>query len=321
MNKSQVVMAVAAVIFTIVSIAILVVLCTNPGAKISLLTIISPEANAPDGTPIAMWVHSPLLMMFSFGIFGGILSWLTFDNDKSFFSKECLKHMITGILATFMVPLFLQMIGSALLEDILSTHKQLYVFLGMCSAAAFIAQRFATSISDQLIKDANIKATHAEEKAENAVVKADQASSKSDELQVEQLKLKGSVHMLKKEYSEALVFMNGYLKHHPKDSSALWRKAYCLKRVKQYDEALNVIEQAIEHSPQLDGILIYNKACYMCLVGKAVKDIIQVLEEAISINASGVKNALQDDLDEDLKSINKSEEFVEFLCKYGISEK
>ncbi|WP_037469776.1 YEATS-associated helix-containing protein, partial [Shewanella marina] len=308
---SQIITTIAAVIFAVVSIAILTILFTNPNAEVALFSITTPEAKAVDGSSIAMWVHAPFFMMLILGLLGGVLSWLTFDNTSKLFSRICCKHIITGILATFMVPLFLQMIGSGLLDEISNTHKQFYVFLGICSAAAFVAQRFATSISDQLIKDANRKATQAEQKAE-------EATTKTYEIHIEQLKLQGSMHMIKHEFEEALILMNQYLEYNPKDSNSLCRKAFCLKRVGRIEKALEAINAAIGSLDKPNGIYFFNKACYMTLLDKNIKEIIENLELAILHGGSDVKQAIIKDCDCDLKALLDKPEFISFLKKHNV---
>lgn len=257
-------------------------------------------------------VHSPMVLMLAIGLLGGWLSWLNTDYDSPYCHRKLARNLITGVLATFMVPLFLQMIGSSLLKDISPQYQQFYVFLGMCSAAAFVAQRFASTISEQLLQKANDKAEHAEQTAKNA-------SEKTLSIEIQQMQLQGSLHMIKKNFEEALVYMDEYLKHNPKDSNTLWRRAYCLKRVGRVARALKDIDVAIDCSKKPQGMLYYNKGCYMALLKKDTSEIVKVLERALELDFEPVKTAIANDLESDFKRIKDDPKFIDFLSKYKVA--
>lgn len=263
------------------------------------------------------FIHSPLILMLVIGLLGGYLSWVSSiyeksDSGKPICRKRLWKHLITGILATFMVPLFLQMIGSSLLEDVSPRHSQYYVFLGLCSAAAYVAQRFAGTISERLIKDAANKAEHAEQEV--------------DKLKISQLKLQGNIHFLEREYPKALIYLREYLELCPNDINTLCRVAYSLKRLGQVQEALNTINKAIKVSEEEDWLLYYNRACYTSLIHKQknVASVVDDLKRAYQVAKSAtaeIHNALKDDMKEDFKDISKEAEFETFLNEIGFDGK
>ncbi|MBH0017196.1 YEATS-associated helix-containing protein [Pseudoalteromonas sp. NGC95] len=262
---------------------------------------------------VGLWIHSPFILMLLIGLLGGWLSWLNSDYDHNYCHRRLARNLITGVLATFMVPLFLQMIGSSLLKDISPIYQKFYVFLGMCSAAAFVSQKFATSISEKLLQKANDKADHAEQTAK-------EASEKTYEIANEHLMLQGSVLILKKQFNEALVYIDKYLQRIPEDSNVLWRKAYCLKRLNNIDGALDNINKAIEHSKIPQGLLFYNQACYRALLNQGVEPVIESLRKALELDPLGVTPALVKDLREDFKSIKDSEVFLNFLKENKINK-
>lgn len=259
-------------------------------------------------------MHGPMILMVVVGLLGGWLSWLNADYEHEFCRRRLIRNLITGVLATLMVPLFLQMIGSNLLAEISPNYQQFYVFLGMCSAAAFISQRFASTVSEQLLQRANDRAEHAE-------ITAKTASERTISIETEQIKLQGSMHMIKKEFEEALVFMEEYLKHNPEDSNTLWRKAYCLKRVGRTARALKDIDLAIKYSKKPQGMLYFNKACYMSILNKNINDIIISLEKALELEFESVKVAIEKDLKIDLVHISNDAKFISFLEKHNIRRK
>lgn len=272
---------------------------------------ISQENLTSSAAIVGEYTHSPLILMVIIGLFGGWLSWLNTDYNESYCHRRLARNLITGVLATFMVPLFLQMIGSNLLKDISPNYQNIYVFLGMCSAAAFVCQKFASSISQQLLQKANDKAELAEKTAQLA-------SEKTLSVQIDQIKLQGSMHMIKQEYEEALVFMNEYLKHNPMDSNTLWRKAYCLKRVGDVPQAMKNIDLAIQNSVKPPGMLYFNKSCYMALLQHKVSEIVECLEMALKLDEDKVKIAISKDLSDDFSSIAHEDEFKKLLDKYQI---
>lgn len=263
-------------------------------------------------TTFGFIVHSPFILMFVVGLLGGWLSWLNADYNQKFCYRRLARNLVTGVLATFMVPLFLQMIGSNLLSEISPKYQQFYVFLGMCSAAAFVSQKFASSISDQLLRKANDKAEHAEQTAR-------EASDQTMIIANEHLMLQGSVLMLRKQFNEALVYIDKYLKRIPNDSNVLWRKAYCLKRMEDNKGALYFINQAIKCAERPQGMLFFNKACYMSLLDQDVSEIIQNLDKAIELDPEAAKKAILKDLKEDFKDVKSNPKFVDFLRTHELS--
>lgn len=85
--------------------------------------------------------------------------------------------ILSGILASFLVPFFLTTSSSSLLEQGQRNPLQLLVFLGFCLIAAMSARTFITSLSSKVIQAVNqVKVT-----AENADAKADAANTKADD--------------------------------------------------------------------------------------------------------------------------------------------
>lgn len=278
-------------------------------------TAITPEQALDAATQAGSWIHSPLVMMIVVGLLGGYLSWTNSVYEKSRVNEpickmKLWKHLITGIMATLMVPLFLQMIGSSLLGKISPNNSQFYVFLGFCSAAAYVSQRFAGTISERLLKDVAEKANHAEQEV--------------DKLKVNQLRLQGNIHFLEGEYSKALAYFSEYLALCPEDTNTLCRAAYSLKRKGQYGEALNLINKAIGLEKDQHWILYYNKACYLSLLynndGK-VDDIIEALKTAERLSDGGFTKAVQDDLENDFKAVSSLDEFKNYVKSVGIEVK
>jgi len=273
-----------------------------------------PTTPLPDNAVDALSFNiAPFFVMLLMGLLGGLLSWVSTHSGSKFNIYELVKHLLTGLMATFMVPVFLQMIGSSLLKDISPAYQQFYVFLGMCSAVAFVSQNFANSISQRLLQDANSKAEHAE-------ITAQEASAKTASIEVQQLKLQGAVHFLKDEFEQALMYFDEYLTHNPKDANTLWRKAYCLKRREKFSEAIDCINKAIEFSEKkVPALLYFNRACYKCLALMPIESVISDLNEAVKLDEVTTKKAVKSDLDIDFAGIREKQEFIDFLTQIDLT--
>ena len=266
-----------------------------------------PNEVAVTAATAGTWIHSPLIMMVIVGLLGGYLSWVNAVHEKSNLNdpickKRLWKHLITGVMATLMVPLFLQMIGSSLLGQISPNNSSFYVFLGFCSAAAYVAQRFAGTISERLLKDVADKAEHAEQEV--------------DKLKVNQLRLQGNIHFLEKEYSKALSYFNEYIQFVQNDINTLSRMAYSLKRMGHIKEALDITNKAINFSNNDDWILFYNRACYKALLLKNqdnIEDIISDLVKSVQFSREDVIQSITADLEDDFKIIADNTSFKDFL--------
>ncbi len=116
-------------------------------------------------------IHSIWLTMLITGILGGILAWYREQHNDKTSTQNLIAHCISGILATFMVPLFLQMIGSSLLKDLAPEYHQFYVFIGFCSAAAYISQTFANKVSERMMQDTQQKAQGAIQKVHRGLAR------------------------------------------------------------------------------------------------------------------------------------------------------
>ncbi len=93
-----------------------------------------------------------ILIMVSSGFIGGIVNYYLSDEKK--FGKS----IIMGIVASFFVPLFLNMISSDLVEIILKQTQdatyisKIFVFTGFCLVASIFSRTFMQNISNKLLQ-------------------------------------------------------------------------------------------------------------------------------------------------------------------------
>ena len=116
------------------------------------------------------------LVMLASGILGGVVNSFLADPEEER-PMEWWKHVAVGIAASFMVPLFLNMISGDLLDKIRGVdgkapdYSKLFVLAGFCLVAAVSSRAFIRSLSERVlqeVKTANKKADQAKEDAADA---------------------------------------------------------------------------------------------------------------------------------------------------------
>lgn len=137
-----------------------------------------------------MW--TVLGVMVVAGLAGGVVNY-ALTRPERWEARAVLWGLIPGVGAAFLIPLFLQMISSSLLVDLLNddasgSHPQfinrLLVFGGFCLLAAIFARRFIETLSDKVLKDlrdAKQAAHEGKETATRALETADRVER--DEMQ------------------------------------------------------------------------------------------------------------------------------------------
>jgi DNA-binding MarR family transcriptional regulator len=122
-----------------------------------------------------MWILIAVMLLA--GSFGGLINYfLLLKNDPE--NASVPKSIIIGVGASFLVPLFLNMISSNLIESIKGTtevpgdHSKLLVFAGFCLIAAISSTAFIQTLSDRILSEAKAarkQAAEAKIEAERAV--------------------------------------------------------------------------------------------------------------------------------------------------------
>jgi len=96
-----------------------------------------------------------ILVMVLFGLLGGVVNFIYIypKNKKGArpFS-DLLKSLVTGIAASFMVPVFLNMISSNLVRESETDPIKLVVFAGFCVIASASSKSFITGISGKVLE-------------------------------------------------------------------------------------------------------------------------------------------------------------------------
>ncbi|HEX8211703.1 MAG TPA: YEATS-associated helix-containing protein [Longimicrobium sp.] len=103
-----------------------------------------------------IWI---LMVIVSAGLFGGAINYHLSSSDDT--PKPSLARSLTvGTGAAFMVPLFLNMISSNLLDlirggsNVAADPSKLFVFAGFCLVAAISSKAFINTLSDRILREA-----------------------------------------------------------------------------------------------------------------------------------------------------------------------
>jgi len=124
-----------------------------------------------------------LAIMVAAGFSGGLVNWAMTRSDGSD-DRPWWSHVLTGIAAAFLVPLFLHFVSSDLLAKLLNQKSESLtlsglIYTGFCLVAAISSKAFIESVSKrvlQMAEQAKKTADEAKDKSEKAAEKADSAS-------------------------------------------------------------------------------------------------------------------------------------------------
>lgn len=114
-------------------------------------------------------------VMLGAGVLGGVMNFFISEHRDE---KPLVwwQHIIVGVGASFMVPLFLNMISSGLIDQIRGTATsiadpaKLFVLAGFCLVAAVSSRAFIQSISERVIRELKETRDVAEDAKEQAAV-------------------------------------------------------------------------------------------------------------------------------------------------------
>ncbi len=98
---------------------------------------------------ILIWI------IFLIGAFAGLTNFLFYYYKGHIKNKyEMIKYVLSGIGASILVPLFLNMLSSSLIEFSDDYNKiNYFVFAGFCFVAGYFSDRFINSVGERVLKD------------------------------------------------------------------------------------------------------------------------------------------------------------------------
>lgn len=135
-----------------------------------------------------LWVLLAIIVIA--GLLGGwaayLLDFVSSDEGPAPLKRHALiRYLVLGVIAAAVVPLFLSVLQSALIESIFKSNAEtipfanFFVFAGFCLVAALSARAFLDTVSRQVMRDvsqAKARAQRAEDTANRADEKATIAS-------------------------------------------------------------------------------------------------------------------------------------------------
>jgi len=88
------------------------------------------------------------------GIFGGWANFHRYETNTTFKWFNFRKSLLVGVVSSATVPLFLNMVSSDLLQEVVAKAPVSgFVFAGFCLVAAFFSNRFMDSVGDKVIRE------------------------------------------------------------------------------------------------------------------------------------------------------------------------
>lgn len=107
------------------------------------------------------------IVMIAAGLFGGLINFFLVAGDVAAEAdrgkNSLLKSFSIGVGAAFLVPLFLNMISSNLLELSKQDASKLLVFAGFCLIASISSKAFISTLSDRILSEAKTARREASE--------------------------------------------------------------------------------------------------------------------------------------------------------------
>lgn len=97
-----------------------------------------------------------ILIILISGLVGGVANYFKQEANMTFKWFNLVKSMLLGLVASAIVPLFLEMLQSQLLYSNEDGHYNMinyFVFTGFCLIAAYSSIQFLQSVSDKVISD------------------------------------------------------------------------------------------------------------------------------------------------------------------------
>jgi len=119
------------------------------------------------------------------GLLGGLMNFIIADPQTET-PLDWWKHLVLGIGAAYMVPLFLNMISSGLINEIRGGNEspgdgsKLFVLAGFCLVAAVSSRAFIRSLSERVLREARNATKEAKEAKKQAVEAKDIVISSAD---------------------------------------------------------------------------------------------------------------------------------------------
>jgi len=129
-------------------------------------------------------IITSLIILLS-GIIGGYANFHSTEENIEYRSFSLRKSILTGLVASATVPLFLNMVSSDLLKDVSNQGAgyKYFVFAGFCLTASYFSDRFLQAISKKVIQELENKTERIREEVASNMEKVETlVETNSDDL-------------------------------------------------------------------------------------------------------------------------------------------
>jgi len=289
--------------------------------KVASQTASEYSATAPLGDLMNFYSILFCILLVS-GAFGGLIN-LFLDRRRGDDRSAAHEYIAIGIAASFLVPLFLNMIKSDLIKSSITDIELRFVIGGFCLMASMSAIKFIETVTNKALQNAQ-EAKRTSREAKVLAVAADtKAERAEDDLskgrKLSQILAASIAQSYTGEYLDAVKGFDVVIQDEPELADPYAWKAYALKRLTKYDEAVDSIGKAIELEQEKRPNWLYNLACYKALAGHDVKEIVKDIKTLAQLEHPRVCELLTYiEQDEDFNSIKSTSEFKQCLRDIGV---
>ena len=268
-----------------------------------------------------------IIVMLAAGCWGSSVNF--FQGDKQSWKKFS-SSFLTGIGASFLVPLFLNTIESNLVDQVTSEERTLtsvLVFSGFCLLAAISSEAFVNTLRSKLLDE---EVQKAQKQAEQANKNAEQAKKITEDTinRITERDLMVAQGLLfingPGAIDEALELSEKVLKENCSNIKAILLKAVALIKRKvgsDLEKAFSLLNDLIgdkkfnNNDNQSKGRAFYNRACCQILSGNYNEDdVYSDLEKAFQLYPE--LGYYANYKDEDFKNLKDETRFKELTNKY-----
>ena len=259
----------------------------------------------------ALWWWVIFGAMLLSGAFGGVVRY-QWEKSEGNGKEGWTVFLVTGVAAALLVPLFLNTISSSLLADIPKNQEKMFLLIGFCVAAGAFAKQFISSMAKRALEISQ----RASEVANEALAVADAADTKARKADNRAVAMYKVLDLVKEEnFVGALQEIEMVMATDQGNSEAWAWRGYCLKRTGDFAQAAEAMARALAEEGRPVYNWLYNLACYRCLAGADVNDVVSVLRQALEVatpqQREQVKADLQDEVD--FATLRASQDFSLFV--------
>jgi tetratricopeptide (TPR) repeat protein len=226
-----------------------------------------------------------------------------------------LTFVVMGMSAGLLVPLFLNTISSTLIKDVSADQSKLFVLIGFGVAAGTFAKQFLGSVAKKAL-ELSRKASQDAAAAQKVAAAAESDAKNADRRALDLYMVLRLVDEDKVE--QALTTVKEVLDADPQNAEAWAWRGYCEKRLISPAVAAESLEKALRIEGKDIFKWLYNLACYKCLAGAPVEEVMGILTRAKKKATPKQRQQLKTDLQEDpdFGRLAKSSEFEKFVVNF-----